>query len=51
MKTYRPNVVFLMETKSHEGNIENISRRLGFAKCDFVETNGIGKGILFMWKE
>ena len=50
-KVKRPNLVFLMETKFRQKNMEKIRSKLGFPNCFMVDCVGRSEGLALLWKD
>jgi len=50
VKTKRPNLVFLMETKIMQGKADAIRIKLGFDHCFVVDCHGKSGGVMVLWK-
>ncbi|KAL9680031.1 hypothetical protein QQ045_017904 [Rhodiola kirilowii] len=51
VRCYKPQVVGLIETKSNNGRVEALRRRLGFDCGLGVDSNGSSGGLALWWKE
>ncbi|KAJ4842907.1 hypothetical protein Tsubulata_023831 [Turnera subulata] len=49
-RRYRPEIVFLSETKQEEDYIEGLRRRLGFTHADYVAPRGQSGGLALWWR-
>jgi hypothetical protein len=48
---YKPNVVFLSETRQNKKVIEHVCVRLGFSRCWPVVVDGKGGGLALFWND
>jgi hypothetical protein len=51
VRTYRPKIVFISETRQSEDRIKNLRWRLGLKYCITHEGKGSGAGIALFWDE
>ena len=51
MKNKKPNLVFLMETKSHKNKMERLWTKLGFANMFVVDCVGKSGGLALLWED
>ncbi|KAL5571808.1 hypothetical protein UlMin_021405 [Ulmus minor] len=51
VKTYNPNVLFLLETKSENHNALLLRKKLGFFDDFTVSCVGLSGGLMLLWKE
>jgi exonuclease III len=51
VKTKKPNLVFLMETKSRNKRMETVRVRIGFANLFVVECIGKSGGLALLWND
>ncbi|KAJ8775289.1 hypothetical protein K2173_020293 [Erythroxylum novogranatense] len=49
VRSYRPVILFLMETKVHGRRMEVLRSQLSFAHCFSVDSIGIGGGLSIFW--
>jgi hypothetical protein len=49
VRAKRPNLVFLMETKTMHREVEGICRKLGFDWAFNVDCKGISGGLILLW--
>ena len=50
-KNYKPDFLFLMETKLSEGKVNEMCNKLGFDKGIEVPRIGIGGGLMTLWRD
>jgi hypothetical protein len=48
---YKPNVVFLSETRQTKKVIEHVCVRLGFSRCWPIVVDGKGGGLALFWND
>jgi exonuclease III len=51
VRTYRPNLVFISETRQNENKIKGLRGRLGLKNCITQKGKGKGAGIALFWDE
>ncbi|CAM8993856.1 unnamed protein product [Rhodiola kirilowii] len=51
VRTHRPSIFGLIETKKNDGNWDPIRCRLGFKGCVAVDSRGKSGGLALMWTD
>jgi hypothetical protein len=51
VRTYRPRIVFISETRQKENKIKGLSSRLGLQNCITQKGKGKGAGIALYWDD
>lgn len=49
--SYKPAILFIMETKVHGVRVEALRVLFQFANCFAVDSFGIGGGLFVMWSD